>query len=201
MPNADKCHLNIPFKEYLKQLKVDEEGKVDGGQAMLDRIADQEFENYKAIERRVNDPACAGAGCCADAMQASYFSTHAVGFTQAFPLPSASGDFFTVDGNPPLALGIWQVSFNAEIVLDASSTGPYRVTFSISGGGFPNSGWQFASSTRGFVNFSGTIYAAGSWSPTINVNNGTTQSSTLFGNFSAVRFCDPCEPITIVECE
>lgn len=62
MPNADKCHLNIPFKEYLKQLDVDVNGKVD--EASLQRAADQEFENYKAIERRINDPACGGACAC-----------------------------------------------------------------------------------------------------------------------------------------
>ena len=49
MPAADRYHLNIPFKEYLKSLRVDADGKIS--QSQLDRVASQEFENYKAIER------------------------------------------------------------------------------------------------------------------------------------------------------
>ena len=61
MANADKCHLIIPFKSYLMTLAdaVDDEGKIDKAAFML--AGQREFENYKAIERRINDPACNGA--------------------------------------------------------------------------------------------------------------------------------------------
>lgn len=58
MPLADKCHLNIPFKNFLASLQFDEEGRVDP--ASLKLAQQREFENYKAIERRMNDPACRG---------------------------------------------------------------------------------------------------------------------------------------------
>lgn len=49
MPNADKNHLLIPFKDYLRRLRVGEEGQLS--QADLQHSSSQEFENYKAIER------------------------------------------------------------------------------------------------------------------------------------------------------
>jgi len=55
MANADKCHLNIPFKEYFKSFDPTDP-------ASLKLAADREFENYKAIERRINDPACDPVG-------------------------------------------------------------------------------------------------------------------------------------------
>lgn len=63
MAMADKCHLLIPFKEWGKQLADALEG-VEGADISKLRIsADQEFENYKAIERRINDPDCVGGSC------------------------------------------------------------------------------------------------------------------------------------------
>jgi len=53
MPAADKCHLNIPFKENLKDLRVDEDGKLS--RSDLERVASREFESYKAIERWAQD--------------------------------------------------------------------------------------------------------------------------------------------------
>lgn len=61
MANADKCYLNIPFKEYLKRLKVDADDRLD--HADLDRAAAEEFENYKEIERIVNNPDCGECDC------------------------------------------------------------------------------------------------------------------------------------------
>lgn len=65
MANADKCHLLIPFKGYLMTLAdaVDDDGRID--KQALKLAGQREFENYKAIERRINDPACglpAGTG-------------------------------------------------------------------------------------------------------------------------------------------
>lgn len=64
MPNADKCYLSIPFKQYLMSLAdaIDDEGNIDPQALKL--AGRREFENYKAIERRVNDAACAGACAC-----------------------------------------------------------------------------------------------------------------------------------------
>jgi hypothetical protein len=60
MANAGRCFLNVPFKEYLKGLKLDAEGQVD--EESLRIAASREFENYKAIERRINDLSCTPTG-------------------------------------------------------------------------------------------------------------------------------------------
>lgn len=62
MTAADKCHLNIPFKETARSdLRLDADGSLDPD--ALKRFGAREFENYKAIERRINDPDCGGEGC------------------------------------------------------------------------------------------------------------------------------------------
>lgn len=66
MAAADKCHLDIPFKDTTREnLKVDGKGQVDG--ALASTFGAQMFENFKAIERRINDPACMGEGCTVSA--------------------------------------------------------------------------------------------------------------------------------------
>lgn len=45
----ERCRLQIPFKDAIAQIVVDEQGKVD--RASLTRAASQDFENYKVIER------------------------------------------------------------------------------------------------------------------------------------------------------
>lgn len=64
MANADKCFLNIPFKGWAQTLAraADAEGNIDP--AALALGGDREFENYKAIERRINDSSCGGACPC-----------------------------------------------------------------------------------------------------------------------------------------
>lgn len=62
MANADKCYLRIPHKNYLADLTVDEDGKISA--AALKRAADQEFQNYKEIENRINNPECVPSGSC-----------------------------------------------------------------------------------------------------------------------------------------
>jgi len=64
LPNADKCHLLIPFKNYLKSLRVDADGRLD--EASLAAAAAQEFENNKAIENRINDASCTPASTGGD---------------------------------------------------------------------------------------------------------------------------------------
>lgn len=70
MANADKCHLIIPFKSYLMTLAdaVDDEGRIN--KQALKLAGQREFENYKAIERRINDPDCNGGGGDAPLAQA-----------------------------------------------------------------------------------------------------------------------------------
>lgn len=64
MPNADRCHLNIPHKEYLKGLEKAFDGVEGVDTRALRTMGEHEFDNYKAIERRINDPACQGSCDC-----------------------------------------------------------------------------------------------------------------------------------------
>jgi len=124
MANADKCHLNIPFKDYLKSLRVDSEGKVD--EASLATAASQEFENYKAIERRVNDSACGGTGTCGCSyviaetgnitltLTASKFTYHDILWTNANIIFESGG--WTASANklvPPNPTALHNVSLNS----------------------------------------------------------------------------------------
>lgn len=57
MAAADKCNLHIPYKDYLIGVDLSDPSQ-------MKRAASQEFENYKAIERRINDPNCEGSCTC-----------------------------------------------------------------------------------------------------------------------------------------
>lgn len=57
MANADRCHLTIPWKETAKaDLRLDDEGLLES--RGLKTFGERMFDNFKAIERRINDTAC-----------------------------------------------------------------------------------------------------------------------------------------------
>lgn len=64
MADADRCYLNIPWKEYARLLEKALANVEGVDLEVLRTIGSQEFDNYKAIERRVNDDTCGGDCDC-----------------------------------------------------------------------------------------------------------------------------------------
>lgn len=62
MPAADKCHLLIPYKEWAKDLADALEGVEGVNAQILAKMGEEEFQNYKKIEDRVNDRGCTPVG-------------------------------------------------------------------------------------------------------------------------------------------
>lgn len=119
MANADKCHLDIPFKEHLKGVQLDADGKVDA--TSLRVAADQEFENYKVIERRINNPACGSGECECSAfwIVGSFFAdgTESISVTAGY---SASKSFDLSDANATYEYN--QTGWNADGSPDTLTT-------------------------------------------------------------------------------
>lgn len=61
--DADRCHLFIPWKEWAKDLSSALEGVEGVNQSILKKMGEQEFDNLKKIENRINDQTCAGGEC------------------------------------------------------------------------------------------------------------------------------------------
>ena len=148
MPNADKCHLLIPFKNYLKSLRVDADGRLD--EASLAAAAAQEFENNKAIENRINDSTCGGGCLCSSGAVRSTTSGLAL---NAGTLTGTFGGF--VDSGTGVAL--------------------YSHNAAVTGGGFlltPSYGDLFEVSAEvSIVNGGGTWLASGRVGITITVTS------------------------------
>lgn len=172
MANADKCHLNIPFKETAKaNLLLDDQGQLESG--ALERFQEQEFENYKSIERRVNDAACQGGeGCTVSAWvgESSTFATGSdtfavsgnsqgsVAFTDWTELWN-NGDWDVSEGIYPLQPGLYECGMIV-FVADAGGASDFMVnpyitatynngsSFDWFGGGcYSPSGWPARGST------------------------------------------------------
>lgn len=86
MPNADKCHLNIPYKDTARaNLTFDEEGMLR--REGLERFNSELFENLKEIERRINNKACRGSGISRP------YATYVVAAPNSQHPDSANADF------------------------------------------------------------------------------------------------------------
>lgn len=141
MPNANKCHLNIPFKNYLKSLRLNDEGGVD--EASLKIAVGQEFENYKAIERRINDPACTpgatnSASFWGRAAQ-SFYEGVSVQATWLERANSGSGSSWVLTGTTlRVPAGVYQITSSCT-VQGSAVVSDVRVGWQI----FPgNNGWS-----------------------------------------------------------
>ncbi len=55
MGDADKCFLLIPYKDGFRII-----AQGDADETTYKTVADQMFQNFKAIENRINDPDCSG---------------------------------------------------------------------------------------------------------------------------------------------
>jgi len=202
MAMADKCHLNIPFKEYLKGLRLDGEGKLS--QSQLDRAASQEFENYKAIERRINDRGCAGGGCCTwgfngrggGSVASSGDSTIEVSAGNS----SLGGYLYPSETNEvSLPAGVWMVSGYVSVQLAGAGTGyltagyrPSSISYgsfdaerggSVDGMGVANGASEFT------FPIAGTVLDNGVWSPTITIINQTDEDATIEIFYNALGSC------------
>lgn len=201
MPNADKCFLLIPYKEYLKGIRVNSDGTID--QTSLTTAADQEFENYKAIERRINDPDCTGGGCCS-AIFSGRGSGSAIGSSSSATVSTAStnaGDISPAGMGSTLAAGAWSVTGHA--ICDPTGTPAVGGFIDISniptvtttqGGGITGRSYSNGTTANIDVPFSGLVVMDSPWSPDLLVQNSTSVSITpLAVLFSAFRLCDPCD--------
>lgn len=91
MASSDKCYLLIPHKEFAKDL-IDALDGVEGvNRDILRRMGEQEFDNYKTIERRVNDPDCQGGGACGCEFIMASGTTFAESGTSTISIAAASG--------------------------------------------------------------------------------------------------------------
>lgn len=139
MANADGCYLNIPFKNHLSQVKVDD-------QASVARAAGQAFENWKAIERRINNPDCAGGEGCGCVTAEFYLNELTGGGTTITGPVSGSKTFDLIAGTfnegstvtlplankiVPGAVGLWIVTLFWDVTATwaggAGSVGAFHV--------------------------------------------------------------------------
>lgn len=205
MPNADKCYLIIPFKEAAKGLDLDDEGLLTP--TSLKEFGSREFENYKSIERRINDPECNG-GCCAQGFSRSMSigGTLSAGSSTTLLLGTASYDFYTsASGDTTFQAGMWSLSLYLAVVFGTTTvTGYVRVGQVGNGtdtGGRLEGGATFTgygSTTDGSLSAVGGWYSEAAWAPAITLTNGTNRSITsASGTLTGMRFCDPCAPVVI----
>lgn len=208
MANADKCWLNIPFKGVIQSLaqSIDADGKIDP--AALKLAGDREFENYKAIERRINDPGCVGGGCCAEGFSraVTFSGTITPSSSDNLTLGSDSFDFYTTaSGGSTFQAGMWSLSLYLAVTF-ATQPVTGNVYASMQGNGTSSGGklrgqldlqgWAFVNA--GFTAVGG-YYDEAAWAPAISIDNGTDRNITsMSGTLTGFRFCDPCDPVTIV---
>lgn len=137
MANADKCHLLIPYKDATRE--ADPSSDIPG-QLDWSTYASQMFQNFKAIENRINDPDCqSGGGACGCASVTTH--THlfdpdtvdadlAIGdekFYKAFVDERNTGDFttdFSAGTITPSTSGLYRVTITGEFVHKSGSDVP-----------------------------------------------------------------------------
>lgn len=205
MPDADKCFLNIPFKTYLVSLadSILPDGTLDP--AKLKLAGQREFENYKAIERRVNASGCGGeGGCCSDVFSGNGSAASIASGATSTITSNALSSFsiwpaYTSDSAVTLQAGTWVVTGTVNYdVTTAPTSGTVGATNPITspvpqGGQYAGVGGPaLANSNAGFA-FTGLMIYGSTWQPRLIVGNGYNVTITSVGvKFQAHRICDPC---------
>jgi hypothetical protein len=201
MAFADKCHLQIPFPEWAKSLVPDRDGKINAD--VVTRAAEQEFENLKAIERRINNPDCQGeGGCCTWGFNGNGGTEDLADGTGTVVTVDASDvvDFIypTETGPTELPGGMWHVTGEAIFTFSgATSIGALNdVAVTVNGDpGGKIRGHAFAfGGTKLVCPFSGVLWqTATSWVPSVAVSNGAGQNASFVEvNYFAMGSC-PCD--------
>lgn len=203
MANADKCYLNIPFKNYLRSLAlaVDDDGRISRDQLLL--AASREFENYKAIERRINDSGCSpGGGCCAALFLGSGTSTPTITDGNSSFIAAAlgsAGDIAPTGFSTTLEAGAWSVSGQVIVNPTGTVTGHAQAFNNPSpgatqGGTIQGRTYVTAHSQDINVPFFGLVIQDSTWTPGVAVlNNLGADLAVVAMRFSAERWCDPCD--------